>query len=147
MIAHAARESRGLPFAHASFNFFRHEIKRGDRIMSRVFGNKIVAWKLVMNSRSELVRRSIVEEFVQLHARSLRSGRVSPNTADFAIYCVAQFLGEFDSFRANEDIHELHFPRSDFQFPDGVNVQRRSESDVCIHGHSCWNQARNSDPR
>ena len=42
MIAHATRESRGLPFAQASFNFFGHEIKRSDRIMSRLFGDKVV---------------------------------------------------------------------------------------------------------
>ena len=57
MLAQAAGKSRGLPLAQAAFNFFRHEVERDDRIMCFVFGNKVVARKLVVNARSELMWR------------------------------------------------------------------------------------------
>ena len=68
MLTHAARESRGLPFAQASFNLFRHQIKRRDRIMGRLFRAEIFALKFVKNLRFELIRRWIGADFVQMHA-------------------------------------------------------------------------------
>jgi len=136
MVAHAARESRGLPFTQASFNLFRHEVKRGNRIMGRVFRNEIVAGKFVENSRFELMRRWIVEDFVQMHACPQRTRGILADASDLLIDGLTQFLGQFDSFRTNEDIYELLFPCDGFRCSRRVMIERRSWSNVSIHRHS-----------
>ena len=133
VLTHAARESRGLPFAQASLNLFRHKIDGCNRIVGRVLRAEIVPWKFAKNSRPELVRGSVGLQFVQLHSCPQRTGRVSLNPTDFAIYCLAQLVGEFDTFRSNEDMHESIFRCRHFQISCRIRVERRSESDVCIH--------------
>jgi hypothetical protein len=135
-LSQAERKSRCLPFAQASFNFFRHQIERGKRIMGSVFGNKIGARKLVVNARAELMWRRVGVEFVQMHTCPHRTRSILTDSSDLLIDCFAQFIGEFYSFRPNQDIHGLLFRFGDFRFSDRVRVQRRSESDICIHKHS-----------
>ena len=124
MIADAARESRGLPFAQASFNLFRHQIKRGDRIMSRLFRAEIFAWKFVKNSRFELMRRWIGADFVQMHACPHSTRCILADASNLLIDRLAQFVGKFDSICANKDVHRLFLPRVDFQLFGRAMIER-----------------------
>ena len=56
MFPHSPSQPRGLPTTEPAFDFLRHQVYRGDRFVSAVFGEQVVAGNFIMNSRAELMR-------------------------------------------------------------------------------------------
>src|SRR5438034_11819449 len=94
--------------------------------MGRLFRAEIFAWKFVKNSRFELMRRWIGADFVQMHACPHSTRCILADASNLLIDGLAQFVGEYDSIFANEDVHRLFLTIVDFHLFGLAMIERRT---------------------
>lgn len=139
--AHATGETRGFPPAQTAFDFLRHQIESGGGIVRAMFGHEIVAGNFVMHLRFELRGRGMQPEPVQLHTGSQSTRRILAGAANLAAHGFTQFIREFQSINADQNVHRFAVPGTDVQVFRVMADQRTRGCEFCFHDLSFKNAA------
>lgn len=101
MFPHPSNQPRCFSTAEPAFDFFGHQVYRGYRLVSTVFGEQVIAGDFKVNSRAKLTRRTIGTNLVQLHPCPQRTRSIPPHPANLPGYRRMQLVCEFNALGAD----------------------------------------------
>ena len=100
-----AAETRGqkrrFAFAEPTFDFLRNQINRGQRFVSPMFRNHIIAGNFISNENPELIMSAFGAGFFNVHHRSERVWRMLASPANLSHNRASKLLRQFEAEAAD----------------------------------------------